>query len=227
MRERIVGIGKDNRAEGYIADCLSEKEIDFEKECDNSFVYFRIYDPEDTVESLVSDVIVTYYKFGEIYRLLIPDGVCTYPYCAYIGSVMSIDADLERRQIKSLIPSDKMINIDGIYNFCLPKIRESWESLAILCKKLVAQCKTEKDMYSLTSFMLGVENDTESTLTVDRQEKITLKKNGQQINLPILFGNPEMDAIATILANSPSEIVILKKEAFSEEFMDLMRKIGI
>lgn len=227
MRERILGIDKKSKAIDYIKDCLIEKEIDYKIEQDDNQTYFKILDTHNFLDSLVSDIIVLYYKFYEISKLLIPSGSCSYPCCAYIGSVLSIDADLEREQIKSVIPADNFISIDGIYNFCLKEIRESWESLAVLCEKLILQCKNDKDLFSLTSFMLGVENDNNATVTVDKQEKITLNKNGERIKLPKLFTDPEMDAITTILANSPTEIIILKKEAFSTEFMNLMHKIGV
>ncbi|NLL56175.1 MAG: hypothetical protein GX242_03070 [Clostridiales bacterium] len=227
MREKIVGINKDSKAIDYICDCLAEREIKYAKECDDNQVLFVIKEFDEDISSLISEVIVLYYKFNEISKLLMPDGSCSYPYCAYIGSILSIDAELERKQIINMIPNDNFINIDGIYNFCLTEIRESWQSLAILCEKLISQCKTEKDMYSLTSFMLGVENESESTVTVDKKGKITIKKNGEKIKLPRLFSDPEMDAIATILANSPTEIIILKKEEFSNEFMTLMHKIGV
>lgn len=227
MRERILGIDKNSKAIDYINDCLSEKNIEYRKEQDDNKMLFIIKDDNVCIDSLISEVIVLYYKFGEISKLLMPNGSCSYPCCAYIGSILSIDAELERKQIIKMIPDDNFICIDGIYNFCLTEIRESWESLAILCEKLILQCKNEKDMYSLTSFMLGVENESESTVTVDKQEKISINKNGEKLKLPQLFSDPEMDAIATILANSPTEIIILKKEAFSNEFMNLMHKIGV
>lgn len=226
MKERILGIDKNSKAIDYINDSLTENGIAFKIEEDDNQIFFITQDDE-CINSIVSEIIVIYFKFNEVSKLLTSNGTCSYPFCAYIGSVLSIDAELEREQIKKAIPSDSFINIDGIYNFCLNEIRESWESLAILCEKLILQCKTEKDMYSLTSFMLGVENDTNATLTVDKQDTITLKKNGKKLNIPQLFSDPEMDAITTILANSPTEIIILKKEAFSNEFMNLMKKIGI
>jgi hypothetical protein len=227
MRERIVGISKENKAVDYIKDFLIDSKKSYKIEEDDNQIYFLISDTELWLESLISEVIVLFYKFNEISKLLMPNGNCPYPYCAYIGSILSIDAGLEKDEIKDVIPKDNFISIDGIYNFCLKEIRESWESLAHLCNKLVSQCKCDKDLYALTSFMLGVETGSSSTLTVDRQDNIELIKDGESIKLPNFFNDPEMDAITTILANSPSEILIVKKEAFSQEFMNLMHKIGV
>jgi len=227
MRERIIGINKNSKAIEYIEDYLIDNEKAYKKDDDDNQVYFVLSDTDLWFEELISEVIVLYFKFNEISKLLIPNGNCPYAYCAYIGSVLSIDASIEREEVKNNIPSDTFVSIDGIYNFCLKDIRESWESLALLCDKLVSQCKCDKDLYSLTSFMLGVENEVSSTLTVDKQEEITLKKDGEILKLPNFFEDPEMDAITTILANSPTEILIVKKEAFSPEFMNLMHKIGV
>lgn len=227
MRERIVGINKFSRAIEYLEEFLINNKKEYKIEKDDNQLYFIISDCDYWLDMVISDIIVFYYKFYEISKLIAPKDDCPYPYCAYIGSVLSIDANLEREQVRINIPDDNFISIDGIYNFCLDDIRQSWESLAALCEKLVSQCKTEKDLYSLTSFMLGVENDVCSILTVDKKESITLKKDGENLKLLNFFDNPEMDAITTILANSPSEILIIQKEAFSQEFMNLMHKIGV
>lgn len=227
MRERILSIGKNSKAVDYIEEYLTDNHREYRKELDDNQVYFVIADTDIWLDALISEVIVLYFKFYEISKLIIPKGDCPYSYCAYIGSVLSIDADIEKEEVIKNIPQDSLISIDGIYNFCLKELRESWQSLAILCDKLIAQCKCDKDLYSLTSFMLGVENETNSTLTVDRQDIISLKKDGESLKLPKFFDDPEKDAITTILANSPSEILIVKKEAFSQEFMNLMHKIGV
>lgn len=225
MKERTLGVSKGARA-CYMDEFLNENKKLYTSECDDNYVYYTVADSDGWLVPLICEIIVLFDKFDEVSRHIRPKNGCSYPVCAYMGSVLSIDAKLEKEQIIPLIPDDAFINLAGIYNFCMNEVRASWQSLGVLSGKLYAQCKTERDIYSLTSFMLGVENES-ATLTVDKQEIITLNKDGKSLKVPNFFDNSEMNAITTILANSPSEIVINGKDAFSPQFMELMHRIGV
>ncbi|MFA6866652.1 MAG: hypothetical protein WCR54_03960 [Clostridia bacterium] len=228
MNDKIIGVTKkSNKIVDYLSELLDNEKIMFSYEEDENNVNFIVNTDNEWAENAIADIFVGHYKYKQISKFLKPKFDNDYLFSAFVGAIISIDIEVERQQILESLPNCKWINLDGIYNFCLNKIRKSWEALAYLSNRLYSQCNTEKDLYKLTMFMLGVEDDNFAVLSVEKQDDIILLKNGERLSLFNFFEKQECNAIATILANCPSEIIVKSNEAFTKEFMSVLQKIGV
>ena len=188
---------------------------------------FNIENDNGYIDDLISEVIIIFYKFKELYIELSKCSMKNLCFYAYIGALISIDFEQEKEVLIDLLCEKKdIINIDGFYNFCLNDMRKNWENLAHLAYKLYNQCRCDEDAFELTSFMLGVDGEGDEVIVIDNKDKIKLSKNKKNIPLINLFECEECNIIATLLCHHPTNIVVVNPEKMKPSLMKAIHSLG-
>lgn len=214
-----------NEVIDYVKDYLSNKKLEGDIFLREDIAIVNIKATEEECKTLLAEIILNYYKLALIVKTIDFGGEPSMSECAFLGSVMSLEKSIELDKIIAFADKTEVKNIEGFYNFCLCSMQENWQNLAKLSKKLLSQCKCEKDIYSLTGFMLGIDDDIKNNIIVD-YPKIILGKTDQRVSIMQYFSDKEKNLIVTILAQNPSDIIVIDSHKVSKKFMQVIQSLG-
>lgn len=214
-----------NEVIGYVRDYLTNKNLVGDIYMQEGMAIVNIKASEEQCKTMLADIILNFHKLALIVKTIDFGREPTLAECAFLGAVMSLEKSIETAKILAIADKTEIKNVEGFYNFCLCSMQESWENLAILSKKLLGQCKCEKDIYSLTGFMLGIDDDIKNNIIVD-YPKIYLGKDDEKISIMNYFNDKEKDMIVAILAQNPSDIIVIDSEKVTKKFMQVIRALG-
>lgn len=211
--------------EKYIDNYLDKNSVKYVKENEKNKRCYVFAENFADKRRLIIEVISTFYKFFEISKAF-SDKELDYNLCCYLGAILGLEADEERKKISKALEKDDFIDIEGIYNFCLQNLKEDWQNLAVLSVKLYAQCKTREDIFSLTSFMMGVDEKSVNIVELSAAEKVVIRNNGEIVEAVPYTDDEEKNILLTVLSFNPSDIVINGVNRLSKKFVSVIQTLG-
>lgn len=215
----------DNRLARYVKDYLYNKKIDGDVfvSGDKFVVDFLAEDYE--FKTFIAQIVLAFYKFELLLKAINFGREPNLSECAFLGAVLSLEKSIEKEKIIVIAEKTELKNIEGFFNFCLCSMHENWENLAILSKKLLSQCQCDKDIYSLTGFMLGIDDKIKNSVVVDYPQ-IFRGDDNDSIEILQYFEETEKNVILAILSQNPSDILVMDSQKVSKKFMQVIQSLG-
>ncbi len=225
MTEQCIEFERNERAEDYLIGVFEQSNINYIFNTEAGRASFKFLASDEVRNSIICGIILNFYKLREITKVL-GTHACGKAFYAFIGALLGLEQEDETDNIMELLGECEVANVDGFYNFRLDGLRESWENLAKLSAKLYSQCKNEEDIYALSIFMLGMDENISATVVVNQCEELYWEKNGTKIAVVPYFGDREIDVIMTLLSQRPSDVIVMDPTCVSQGLMTVIRALG-
>ncbi|NCA92706.1 hypothetical protein EOM82_05580 [bacterium] len=225
MTENGFEIIDDNRLLSYVKEYLLNRNIDSTILQQGGKITVTVNTDDDIFIDMVADIVLNFYKLSIILEKINFGRTPTLSECAFLGATLSLEKDIEKEKIIVLAEKTDIRNIEGFYNFCLCGMRDNWTNLALLSKRLLSQCKCDKDIYSLTGFMLGIDDNIRKNVVVDYP---ILLRGADNSNIEVIqfFDDLEKNVIMAIMAQNPSDILVMDSQKVSKKFMQVIQALG-
>lgn len=160
---------------------------------------------EGRVLEICSNVFLDFFKL----RYLVDHMKITaidHAMCALLSSMVHFDREFENNIVLKVMSECEEYSLDGIMNFRLSALRESWAELADVAGRLVEGCSIEQDMYDIANFITGTDGGkNQIILDSHRLRNITRHK---EIEVVKMFDEEEYNLISAIISENPCEILI-------------------
>lgn len=220
----IVFDKKDKGAIAFTKQYFENLGIEYKIQHNKLLTKFSFTCDEILRVNLLAEIILIFYKSAEVLSVL-PKGDSV-AHAAFVGSVMSIERESEKKSlIAKIMETNEIFSVEGFYNFCLDSFREVWKNLAKLSQKLYKQCKNGSDMIELTTFMLGIEGG-QSVAVIDNSNKTSLRIDKFATPVAELFEKAEQNLIASVLMHHPENIIITRPDKLPAELMGVIKSLG-
>lgn len=224
MESKPLRIPKDERIKNYLSEAIYTKGKDFsvqEEPC--AYVFFSDWTKEIRDE-IVADLLLFFYKTELLCDGIEKGEMGKAAYSAYIGALVGTERQEEIENIKALLPDSAILDLKGVYDFSLEKVRGSWNNLALLGNKLYKQCTTEREVFALCIFLLGMSDTRGSTVVLDGDNGISVDEE-RALVVPF-FENEEDNIIFSLLSRSPEDIIVTDPKVFPERVLSVIRALG-
>lgn len=215
----------DERLARYVKDYLYNKKIDGDVFIQDGKYIADFFAEDFEFKTFIAEIVLSFYKFELLLKAINFGREPSLSECAFLGAVLSLEKSIEIEKIIVITDKTEVKNIEGFFNFCLCSMQENWENLAILSKKLLSQCQCDKDVYSLTGFMLGIDDKIKNNIVVDYPE-IFHGCDNDSIEILQYFEETEKNVILAILAQNPSDILVMDSQKVSKTFMQVIQALG-
>ncbi len=225
MTENGFEIIDDNRLLNYVKEYLINRDIESAISYQGDKTLITVNTDDDIYKDMVADIILNFYKLAIILEKIDLGRTPTLAECAFLGATLSLEKDIEKEKILLLADKTDIRNIEGFYNFCLCGMQDNWTNLALLSKKLLSQCKCDKDVYSLTGFMLGIDDNLRKNVVID-YPKLIRGSDNTVIEILQYFDDSEKNLILAIMAQNPSDILVMDSQKVSKKFMQVIQALG-
>ncbi len=231
MWSNVISVDKGyDREIDYILNRLQHtKDVSFavEESKDRLSVYLasaceRQDDVENEILSIVQEVYLTFIK-TRFFRDRLSLGNFDHAKCAFLSSLVHFDRDFERNIVAKVISSSLDYNIDGLFNFRLRAIKESWEEVAEVANRLLAGSAGEADIYDIASFITGSDGKKSQLLLKDGDVYNITRR--QSVNPIDVFENDEYDLLFAIVREKPVEILV-ENGKVSQKFMSTLKHLA-
>ena len=126
--------------------------------------------------------------------------------CALICSIVHFDREFENNILSKVLSSSLDYNVDGIMNFRLRSLIESWQELADLANRLLDGCNDESDIYDIATFITGSEGKL-NQLVLNRNSLRNLTCH-RAVEVVKLFDSDEYNMLSAIIRETPTSILI-------------------
>lgn len=214
MWSNVISIDKQYDKEiGYILDRLqSTKDVSYaiEENSDRLWIYLAgICEQQDAIEDEIGKILeVVFLSFLKLRFFLerLTINAMTHAKCALLSSLVHFDRDFERNIVMKVISNSQDYNIDGLMNFRLRALRESWDELAEVAQHLIDGSSGDRDIFDIAAFITGSDGKKSRLVIKDGALKnLTFHKSVEVVNL---FEGDEYNILDAIIKEKPGEIVI-------------------
>ncbi len=177
---------------------------------------------EDGVIEIIRTVFLSFFKLRYFYgRLRITVGSLSR--CALVCSMLHFDSDFEGNIVRKVLSEIDDFNLDGIYNFRLRALRESWSEMIEVANRLVDNSLDDSEIFDIAAFITGSDNEKNQLLIKNGSIKnLTLRR---KVEIVRLFDNDEFNLLSAIILESPGEIV-LEGAKLSSAMCSTLRRIA-
>lgn len=226
--KKILGFARERKsAIDYVAEHLTARNINFRVSYNHLQVNYIFEADERVINDLITDVILSIYKFAELSKILKKTREIEFGFSAYIGSILSVDREAEKEKIESrIIGEDVFLTVDGFCDFVISDVVASWQNLAKIANKLLLQCTSEQDVFDLTTFMLGVDGEGKRAVTLDNVDTLRLFIDKNPVQICHFFDEESQNIIATILMHHPKNIVVARPDKIDAKLIKMIKSLG-
>lgn len=160
---------------------------------------------EEWLACLCETVILTFMKIRFFVDKL---GVheMTTSRCILICSLAHFDKEFERTVVRKVLSNALDYNLDGLLNFRLRALKDEWQELASVAKRLLGSASSEEEVYDISSFITG--SDAKKCRLVINGEQIKNVTEHSVVEVVDVFDDDEFNFINSIIENRPGEIVV-------------------
>jgi hypothetical protein len=224
-----ISIGlEDRRILTYITDFLKSKEIKYAEVQSLKRAEITVDNPSrrerELFADLVADTLALFYKLSMIKKPF-ADAKPSMALAAYLGSVLNFDKTSDAIKIKALIADMDTVCIDGIFNFNIPEITDSWDEFSALAIRLFTSCATETEIYELTNFMMGIDARELGVVRYDSEAKV-LYSAGNPVVIANLMDDYDMNLICNMMYYHPANIIISDPSLISSKLLTAIKSLG-
>lgn len=178
------------------------------------------------VSGIAASTISIFYKYRALNERLGGKTCRNVSYYALMGALLSIDLDEELTEIEKAARGLKEICLPALLEFRLPGLSASWEALASLGERLLAQCADDGEIYELVAFLLNLDSRFAPRVTVDGVSALSVLSDSVELTVPLLTGEPDLDAVIAVVREKPSSVVIKNPDSVSARLVEAIRSLG-
>lgn len=231
MWSNVISVDKAyDREIDYILNRLQNtKDVSFavEESRDRLSIYLAsACERQDRVESeilsIVQEVYLTFIK-TRFFRDRLNLENFDHAKCAFLSSLVHFDRDFESNIVSKVISCTLDYNIDGLFNFRLRAIKESWEEIAEVANRLLAGSAGDADIFDIASFITGSDGKKSQLLLKDGDVYNITKR--QDVKTIDVFENDEYDLLFAIVKEKPIEILV-ENDNVSQKFMSTLKHLA-
>lgn len=231
MWSNVISIDKryDKETDYILGKLQNTHDISYamEESADRLWIYLAsACEKQDEVESkltsMLSVVFLSFFKLRFFARELRLKRF-THATCAMISSMLHFDREFEKSIVLRVLSSVIDYNVDGIMNFRLRALRDSWSELAEVAARLLESSGNDNDIYDIAAFITGSDGGSNRLLlSRDKLRNITSRS---EIEVVKLFNEDEFNVLSAIISQKPAEILLDKCE-ISDGMGASLRKIA-
>ncbi len=230
MWSNVISIGKeyDKEIAYMLAKLKSAKDVSYaiEESEERVWIYLasaceRQDDVESELQAMLEVVFLSFIKLRFFLERLALNKL-NHAKCALLCSIIHFDREFESGIIAKTIASSLDYNVDGLLNFRLRALRESWQEIADVANRLLESSFGDDDVYDVASFIAGTDGG-KNRLLVDTDGLKNLSER-RLVEVVRLFDEEEYNFISAIIKERPEEISIRRK--FSQPMQATLRRIA-
>lgn len=137
--------------------------------------------------------------------------------------MLHFDEAFEENLIAKTLSDSMDYNVDGLFNFRLRMLKESWEEIADVAARLLEGSDGDKDVFDIATFIAGSEGG-KSRIATDGQtiDNITQRR---RVEIVRLYDESEYNLIDAIVKEKPFEIYVTNKN-LSDAMRGILKKIA-
>ncbi len=180
-------------------DCVEQDMLDIMKEVYLSFIKLRFFNSKLKLRNM------------------------THAKCALISSIVHFDREFEGNIVSKAISTTLDYNVDGLLNFRMRALKDSWQEIADVANRLLDNSTCEEDIYDVASFITGSEG--KKTQLAVKDGKIYSLAKREHINVLKVFDNEEYNTLFALIRQKPSEILI-ENTCFSANMLNTLKHIA-
>lgn len=231
MWSNVIGIDKEwNKELEYVLKKLAGyKELSYavEENEDRVWIYIACAcdcheDIERKMYDMLERVFLSFLKlrfFKERLNITTVD----YAKCTLLSSILHFDRNYECNVIDKMLSSTLDYNIDGLYNFRMKALKDSWSEVAELSARLLYGAESEQDIFDVASFIAG--SDGKKNVLVLNGSVLRNVTERYVVEILNMYDDDELNLLDAIIRSKPCEIQIVNTKLTSKMHSTL-RKIA-
>lgn len=177
------------------------------------------------IVSIIASSITLFYKYRVLKNSITVAETVGIEFHALIGALLGVELDDEMRGIEKSLINFTSFDIEGIWNFRINEMIDSWKALASLARKLLENCETEEDVYELTAFLVNLDKSTPPKVRIEC-EPLEIFVDDVKLTIASLTENANYNLVMNIMRERPLSIIVRDTESLDLEFLDAIRKLG-
>ena len=177
------------------------------------------------IVSIIASSITLFYKYRVLKNSIMVTETVGIEFYALIGALLGVELDDEMRGIEKSLINFTTFDIEGIWNFRINEMIDSWKALASLARKLLENCETEEDVYELTAFLVNLDKSTPPKVRIEC-EPLEIFVDDVKLKIASLTENANYNLVMNIMRERPLSIIVRDTESLDLEFLDAIRKLG-
>lgn len=218
MWSNVIGIDKGwDRELQFILEKLSEyKELSYavEENEDRVWIYIACAcECHESIErkmfAMLEHVFLSFLKL-RYYKERLNIKTLDYAKCSLLSSILHFDRKYECDVVDKMLSSTLDYNIDGLYNFRMKALKDSWSEVAEVASRLLYGVESEQDVFDVASFISGSDGK-KNVLVIDHG---VLKNLTERCVVEVLnvYDDVELNLLDAVVRNKPCEIHIEQTE---------------
>lgn len=231
MWSNLISIGKeyDREIDFIITKLQQMKDVSFaiEESEERIWIYLAsVCECQDEVESKIQDMLqVVFLSFLKLRFFLerLPHFVLNHAKCAFVCSMVNFDREFEENIIAKTLSSSLDYNVDGLFNFRLRALKDSWTEIVDVASRLLDGIASDDDVYDVASFIVGNDGGKNQIAVEDGMIKNLTER--KLVDVVRLFDSDEYNLLCAIIGEKPKEIVVSNK-LFSSQMNCTLRKLA-
>lgn len=214
MNKKVIIEKNNSIAYEYLINNFASSGIKFKLKKSYTFIFFEVEVDSNQCDSFLKFVaksIILSHKYQSIISVF-DEVEYTFANVACLAALLYFDLDGEVGQVIDIIKDKETISVEGTFNFKLNDMSEEWEELKNIGEVLVYN-ESEQDIYNVINFLMSNRNSDKSLFLAQYPDILLANvSDGVMVDNVKLYKNDDFNLINTVIAESPTELIIEKNQ---------------
>lgn len=214
MNKKVIIEKNNSIAYEYLINNFASSGIKFKLKKSYTFIFFEVEVDSNQCDSFLKFVaksIILSHKYQSIISVF-DEVEYTFANVACLAALLYFDLDGEVGQVIDIIKDKETISVEGTFNFKLNDMSEEWEELKNIGEVLVYN-ESEQDIYNVINFLMSNRNSDKSLFLAQYPDILIANvSDGVMVDNVKLYKNDDFNLINTVIAESPTELIIEKNQ---------------
>ncbi len=214
MNKKVIIEKNNSIAYEYLINNFASSGIKFKLKKSYTFIFFEVEVDSNQCDSFLKFVaksIILSHKYQSIISAF-DEVEYTFANVACLAALLYFDLDGEVGQVIDIIKDKETISVEGTFNFKLNDMSEEWEELKNIGEVLVYN-ESEQDIYNVINFLMSNRNSDKSLFLAQYPDILLANvSDGVMVDNVKLYKNDDFNLINTVIAESPTELIIEKNQ---------------
>ncbi len=214
MNKKVIIEKNNSIAYEYLINNFASSGIKFKLKKSYTFIFFEVdvdINQRDNFLKYVAKSIILSHKYQSIISVF-DEVEYTFANVACLAALLYFDLDGEVGQVIDIIKDKETISVEGTFNFKLNDMSEEWEELKNIGEVLVYN-ESEQDIYNVINFLMSNRNSDKSLFLAQYPDILLANvSDGVMVDNVKLYKNDDFNLINTVIAESPTELIIEKNQ---------------
>lgn len=231
MWSNVIGIDKEwNKELEYVLDRLAgcrELSYAMEENKDRVWIYLacaceQYENIERKMFDMLEQVFLSFLKL-RFYKEKLNIATLDYAKCTLLSSILHFDRSYECGVIDKMLSCSLDYNIDGLYNFRMKALKDSWSEVAEVASRLMYGVESERDIFDVANFISG--SDSKKNVLVIECGALKNVTERNMVEILNIYDDFELNLLDAIIRSKPCEIQI-ENTVLSNKMLSTLRKIA-